>query len=56
MGNANPSSRERYDTPDSETYDGYCLAAIRAAEAPGTATISDCADGDVRQTLTITVK
>lgn len=56
LGSANPSSQERYDTPQSETYDGYCLAAIRAAEAPGTVRVTVCADGDVQETLTISVE
>ena len=35
LGSANPCSEERYDEPLSDSYDGLCLAVIRAEEEPG---------------------
>lgn len=35
LGNANPSSEERYDSVECETYDGYALAVVRAGKEQG---------------------
>ena len=56
VGSANPSSEERYDTPESETYDGYCMAVLRAGEAAGTICLTVTADGNETQTLQLQVE
>lgn len=35
LGNANPSSEDVYDIGQTSTYDGYCLAVVRAGEELG---------------------
>lgn len=45
LGSADPCSEERYDTPETSTYDGYCLAVVRAAEEPGEIEVAVTADG-----------
>lgn len=45
LGSADPSSEERYDTADTQTYDGQCLAVVRATELEGRIEISVTADG-----------
>ncbi len=44
VGSANPCSEERYDTPESETFDGCCMAVIRAGEAAGEIHLTVTAD------------
>ena len=47
VGSANPCSEERYDTPESETFDGCCMAVIRAGDAAGEIHLTVTADGIV---------
>ena len=53
---ANPCSKERYDTPESETFDGCCMAVIRAGEAAGEIHLTVTADDGVQKQLTILVQ
>ena len=54
-GSANPCSEERYDTPESETFDGGCMAVIRAGEAAGEIHLTVTADDSVQKQLTILI-
>mgnify|MGYP002539168755 CR=1 FL=1 len=56
VGSANPCSEERYDTPESETYDGCCMAVIRAGEAAGEIHLTVTADDSVQKQLTILIQ
>ena len=56
VGSANPCSEERYDTPESETFDGCCMAVIRAGEAAGEIHLTVTADDSVQKQLTILVQ
>ena len=56
VGSANPCSEERYDTPESETYDGCCMAVVRAAECEGELHLVVTADGSSREELVIRVQ
>lgn len=56
LGSANPSSEERYDAPESETYDGQCLAVLRAGEAPGCLRVIVTADGREQKEFTLAVR
>lgn len=56
LGSADPSSEEAYDTPESESYDGCCMAVIRAGNVAGTLTLTVTADGAQSQTITFTLK
>ena len=56
VGSANPCSEERYDTPESETFDGCCMAVIRAGEAAGEIHLTVTADDSVQKQLTILIQ
>ena len=56
VGSANPCSEERYDTPESETFDGCCMAVIRAGEAAGEIHLIVTADDSVQKQLTILIQ
>lgn len=56
LGSANPCSEERYDTPESVTFDGYCMAVLRAGVTPGDVHLTVIADGREEKTLTISVR
>ena len=56
VGSANPCSEERYDTPESETFDGCCMAVVRAGEAVGEIHLTVTADDSVQKQLTIPVR
>ncbi len=56
LGSAIPSSEGRYDTGSAESYDGYCLAVVRAAETPGTICLTVAADNGEEQTLLLQVR
>ena len=48
LGSAAPASEERYDADICQTYDGVCLAVLRAGEAAGTLQVTISAeDGTV---------
>ena len=48
LGSAAPASEERYDADNCQTYDGVCLAVLRAGEAAGTLQVTVSAeDGTV---------
>lgn len=55
LGSANPCSEERYDTPESVTFDGYCMAVLRAGAEQGDARLTVTADDGEEKTLTITI-
>lgn len=56
LGSANPSSEEAYDTPESASYDGCCMAVIRAGSAAGTLALTVTADDAQSQTVTFNLK
>lgn len=56
VGSANPCSEERYDTSESETFDGCCMAVIRAGEAAGEIHLTVTADDSVQKQLTILIQ
>lgn len=56
VGSANPCSEERYDTPESETFGGCCMAVIRAGEAAGEIHLTVTADDSVQKQLTILIQ
>ena len=56
VGSANPCSEERYDTPESETFDGCCMAVVRAGEAAGEIHLTVTADDSVQKQLTILIQ
>lgn len=56
VGSANHCSEERYDTPESETFDGCCMAVIRAGEAAGEIHLTVTADDSVQKQLTILIQ
>lgn len=51
VGSANPSSEERYDAPESKTYDGCCMAVLRTGETAGPICLTVTADGQETKTL-----
>lgn len=55
LGNANPSSEDRYDIGEASTYDGYCLAVIRAGEDAGEIKVTVTADGQEMRTVVMPV-
>lgn len=56
LGSANPSSEERYDTDETETYDGYCLAIIRSKEEAGNIKVTITSDESETKEINIVVK
>ena len=56
VGSANPCSEERYETPESETFDGCCMAVIRAGEAASEIHLTVTADDSVQKRLTILIR
>lgn len=56
LGSANPCSEESYDTPDSETFDGYCMAVLRAGTTPGEARLTVTTDAGEEKTLALSVE
>lgn len=56
FGSANPCSTERYDTPESDTFDGYCMVVLRAGDTPGEVRLTVEADGGEKQSLTVMVR
>ena len=56
VGSANPCSLERYDAPESETFDGCCMAVVRAGEAVGEIHLTVTAEDGVQKQLTISVQ
>ena len=55
FGSANPSSQEKYDDDTAFTYDGYCLAVVRAGEMPGKLRLSFSSEGFETKTLELDV-
>lgn len=55
FGSANPSSEEVYDGQTAATYDGYCLAVIRAGEMPGKIRLTVCSEGYEPQVIELGV-
>ncbi len=55
LGNANPSSIERYDVSECETYDGYAMAVIRSGVTKGAVRIIVEAEGCAKKMLEIPI-
>lgn len=55
LGSADPCSEERYDQVESRSYDGHCMAVIRAGETAGKITLTVTADGTQTQSVAIEV-
>ena len=55
LGSANPCSEECYDTPESVTFDGYCMAVIRAGVIAGDTRLTVTADDGEEKTLIISM-
>lgn len=50
LGSANPSSEECYDAAECKTYDGICMAVVRAGEQSGKITLTvTTGDGQMEQ-------
>lgn len=56
FGSADPQSLGSYDDTVWETYDGYALAVVRAAETEGTIQVTVSADGCGQQCIEIKVR
>lgn len=51
FGNAAPCSTEEYDSSESQTYDGYCLAVIRAKVTPGIINVKITSGEEIREVV-----
>lgn len=56
LGSADPCSEECYDAPESVSYDGCCMAVIRAGNTAGEIRLTATADGVEMQSVTIQTK
>ncbi len=55
VGNGNPSSHESDKAPQRSAFNGLCMAIVRAAEAPGSATLTAQSEGLKPATLRLSV-
>lgn len=55
LGSANPSSTDRYDASECNTFDGYVLAVVRAGTTEGTIKITVEAEGCSSKVIEISV-
>lgn len=56
LGNANPSSEDVYDIGQTSTYDGYCLAVVRAGEELGEIKVTVTVGETVTKAFEITTR
>ena len=56
LGSADPSSTERYDASDCDTFDGYAMAVIRSGKDKGVIKVTVEAEGTETRVLEIQVK